>query len=112
MAGEVEHVLVEAHVIAVPLEHDGLEVVVENGPWNPQRLECVDVAAQKALERLVEREARVHRARPRQHEDEARQRPERAPDADLTEMPPVDLRLLAGQRLEAQVRLGFGARAY
>jgi len=55
----------------------------------------LDVAAQEALQRLIEREARVHRARPRQHEDEALQRSAGTADLNRTEMGPIGLRLLA-----------------
>ena len=55
-----------------PLEHDALEVVVEDPRGTPPSVsEREHVAAQEALERLVEREAREQRARPRQHEHEA-----------------------------------------
>ena len=78
----------------------------------PERGEGLDVAAQEALERLIEREAGIDGARPRQHEDEAREHTADAADGERAEVPPVDLGLLAGQRLQAQVRLGARCRAH
>ena len=66
------------------------------------------MAPQEALQRLVQGKAGVDGARPRQHEDEARQQPPAAADRQGAEVAPVDLGLLAGERLQAQVR--FGAR--
>jgi len=66
------------------------------------------VAAQEALERLVQGKAGVDGARPGQHEHEARQHPPAAADRERAEVPPVDLPLLAGQGLQTQV--GFRAR--
>jgi hypothetical protein len=107
--GQLEHARVEADVIADAVEDDALEIVVEDRPRDaPQSREGFDVAAQEALQRLVQGEAGVDGARPRQHEDEARQQPAPAADRQGAEIPPVDLGLLAGQRLQAQVR--FGAR--
>ncbi len=59
-------------VVADPLDDDALQVVVQDPAGDPaERLERERVAAQEGLEGLVEREPRVHRARPRQHEHEA-----------------------------------------
>ena len=99
----------EADVIADALEDDALQIVVEDGAGHAlERGEGLDVPAQEALERLVEGEARVAGARPRQHEHEAREEPGGGADADRAEVAPVDLGLLAGERLEAQVGLGAG----
>ena len=55
----------EADVIADALEYDTLQVVVEQRPRHAaERLEREHVPAQKALQRLVEREAGEHRAGP------------------------------------------------
>ncbi len=75
MPGEIEQSRVKADVIADALEHDALQVVVEQGPRNaPECGERLDMAAHEALQRLVEREAREDRARPRQNHHEARER--------------------------------------
>src|SRR5262249_58518584 len=60
----------------------------------------------EALERLVEGEARVTGARPREHEDEAGEAAHRRAHADRPEVAPVDLALLAGHGLEPQIGLG------
>ncbi len=97
----------EPDVIAGALEDDTLEIVVEDlARHAAERLEGEDVAAHETLERLVEREPRVDRTRPRQHHHEARQRALRRVDLDLAEVSPIDLRLLAGQGREPQERLG------
>ncbi len=97
----------EPDVIAGALEDDTLEIVVEDlARHAAERLEGEDVAAHETLERLVEREPRVDRTRPRKHHHEAGQAPLRRADLDLAEVSPVDLRLLAGQRLEPQERFG------
>ena len=109
VAGELEHARVEADVIADALEDDALQIVVEDGAGHAlEGGEGLDVAAQETLERLVEGEARVARARPREHEHEAREQARGRADADRAEVAPVDLRLLAGEGVEAQVGLGAG----
>jgi hypothetical protein len=71
MPGEFEHPRVEADVIADALEDDALEIVVEDGAGHAaEGGEGLDVAAQETLEGLVEGEARVTGARPRQHQHE------------------------------------------
>jgi DNA-binding NtrC family response regulator len=100
MAGKLEQTWVEADDVADPLEHGGLQVVVENGArYAIERDEGGVVAAQKALERLVENEAGEERPRERQHHHEARQPPARVADGDGPEAAPVDLPLLAGELL-------------
>ena len=111
--GALEDLRVEADVLADAFDDDALEVVVEDPPRHAaEPLECQGVAAQERLEGLVEREARVHRARPRQHQHEARQRPRRGADLDLAEVAPVHLRLLARQRGQPEERLGARRRSH
>ena len=51
--------------IALALEHDAFQVVVQNGSRDAAQLvESLDVAAQKALQGLVERETSKGRSRP------------------------------------------------
>ena len=68
------------------------------------------MAAQEVVHPGVEVEAQEGAARVTQHHHEAHQRALRAPDPDLAEVGPVDLGLLAGQGLEAQIGLGHGSR--
>ena len=109
MAGELEQPGMELDGLALACEHRGLEVVVEERPGRSAKvLEGLDVAAQEALHRLVEREEHVDRAGPAEHHDEGRQRSLGAAHLDLAEVSPVDLGLFAGQRTQAKV--GFGHR--
>ena len=91
----------------LPLQHRALEIVVEQDPRHavPRRERC-DVAAQEALHAGIEEEAQEDPARIAQHHDERHQRAAGAADAEMAEMPPVDLRLLAGQAAQAQIGLG------
>ena len=73
-----------------------------------ERREGPDVPAEEALECLLEREAGVDGAAPGEDEDEAGQRPLGVPDRHLPEVAPVDLALLAGERLQPEI--GLGAR--
>jgi hypothetical protein len=105
VAGELEQPRVEANVRAGPLEDDAFQVVIQQGPRAPaQRGERLDVAAEEALQRLVEGEARVDRAGPGEHEDEARQDAARAPNLHRAEVAPVDLALLGHEGLQPEVR--------
>jgi hypothetical protein len=63
------------------------------------------VAAQEVARALIQVEAQEDPARVREHHHEGHQRPYRLADLDLAEVRPVDLALLAGQRLHAQVGL-------
>src|SRR5205814_1813608 len=113
VAGELENTRVIAHVLAGALEHDALEIVVEQHARRAtEGLEGFDVAADEALERLVEREACIQRPTEAQYHDEARQRALGRADAHLTEARPIDLALLARQRDEVEVRLGLRHRAH
>src|SRR5690606_15852065 len=100
---ELEDAIVKPHVLAGSLEHDALEVVVEDDTRHAAEvLERLGVSAQEALHRLIEREPREHRAAEREHHHEARETTLRALDLDESEVAPVDLRLLAGHRIGAE----------
>jgi hypothetical protein len=109
VAGELQHVRMEADVIADTLEDDALQVVVEDGAGHAlERGEGRDVPPQETLERLVQGETGLAGARPGEHEHEAGELARGAADADRPEVATVDLGLLAGEGLEAQE--GLGAR--
>jgi hypothetical protein len=58
VAGELEQARVEADVLPEALEDHAFQVVIEQGPGDPtQGGEGLDVAAEKALEGLVQGEA-------------------------------------------------------
>jgi len=112
MAGEFEHVRMEADVIADALEDHALQIVVQDGAGHAlEGGEGLDVPRQETLERLVEGEAGGAGARPGEHEHEAREEAGGGADADRPEVPPVDLGLLAGEGLEAQEGLGTSGGA-
>ena len=63
MPGELEQARVELDRIPLAREHRALEIVVEQGPGGALEVrKCLDVAAQEALEGLVEGEQHVDRA--------------------------------------------------
>src|ERR1700694_4399953 len=88
----------KAHGVALALQHRALEIVVEQDTRTsvPGR-EGGDVTAQEALHAGIEEEAQENLARVAQHHDEGHQGTACAAAQEMTKMPPVDLRLLAGQ---------------
>jgi hypothetical protein len=105
VAGKLEKAWVEADHIPDALEHDGLQIVVKKAARNPfERDEGGVMAAEKALDGLIEHEAGEERPRERKRHHEARQPPARVADGDGTEAAPVDLTLLAGQNGQAKER--------
>ena len=112
VAGELKQAGVEANVLAEPFEDDAFQVVIQQGPRDPAHgRERLDVAAEEALQRLVEGEAGVDGAGPGEHEHEARQDAPHPPDLDRAEVAPVDLALLRDQGVEPEVRFGSRGRA-
>ena len=69
------------------------------------------MAAQEVVHALIEIEAQEDLPAEAQHHDEGHQRALGAPDLHVAEVPPVDLALLARQRLQAQIGLGRAARS-
>ena len=113
LAREREQLGVEAHGVAVTLEHDDLGIVEEPLPGG-----AAEVAA-RAHERApqrgraeVEHELGPHRARVGQHHDEDPELARGVLDAQLADVAPVDLGLLADERLDAQEDLALGRRAH
>src|SRR6266545_1512911 len=103
---QVEEHGVEAHRLAAPLQHDDLRVVEE--PLARDAAERVGGAHQRPGERVhgeVEDELAPQSPRMREHDDEDPERPLPAGHADLADVGPVDLCLLAGERLGAEVHL-------
>jgi hypothetical protein len=111
VAGELEQPGMKLDRVALAGEHRALEIVVEKGPGRAlEEGQGLDVSAQEALERLVEGEEHVEGAGPAEHHDEGGQGPARLSDLHVTEVSPVDLGLLTGQRRQAQEGLGLGPR--
>src|SRR5579864_6112368 len=98
MSGECDQSGMKADGIAVALQHCALEIVVEQDTRTsvPGR-EGADVTAQEALHTGIEEEAQENLARVAQHHDKGHQGTACASDHEMTKMPPIDLRLLAGQ---------------
>jgi hypothetical protein len=75
-------------------EDGAAQIIVDQRPWNARpRLKGRDMAAEKALQRLVEGEEGKHGARVRQHHHKSGQRTDAAADADGAKGAPIDLRL-------------------
>ena len=109
MAGEVEDPGIEPDGGAAALQHDALQVVVpELAGHALPRLEGFDMAAQEVAHPGVEVEAQEDPPRVAENHHEAHQAALRAADRHLAEVSPVDLGLLAGKGLEAQIGLGHG----
>ncbi len=69
------------------------------------------MAAEEVGHRCAQIEAQEEMSRVGQHHHEGHQRPLGAADGELAEVRPVDLRLLARQGAQPQVRLGRRPRA-
>lgn len=94
-------------VVADALEDDALEVVVEQHARDATKGgERLDVASNEALHGLVEDEASEESAGVSEGHDEAGEAARGGSDADLSEGGPVDLCLLARERLEGKKGLG------
>jgi hypothetical protein len=98
MSGERDQGGMKADGIALSLQHRALEIVVEQHTRTsiPGR-EGGDVTAQEALHAGIEEEAQENLAGVAQHYDKGHQGTACAADDEMTKMPPIDLRLLAGQ---------------
>jgi hypothetical protein len=69
------------------------------------------MTAQEAVHPGVQEEAQEDHAAVAEHHDEGHQRAPRPTDLQVAEVAPVHLRLLTGQRAQAQVGLGWRPRA-
>ena len=111
MAGKLQQVGVEADGVADALDDGALEVVVEHDTRHrPERVEGADVAGQEVRHAHAVEEAQVDAPGVRQHHDEGHELAAGLADLDAAEDGPVDLGLLAGQRAQAQIRLGRRTR--
>jgi hypothetical protein len=68
------------------------------------------MAPQEALHPRIQEEAQKNLPRVVQHHDAGHQQTPRAADLEVAEMAPVDLRLLAGQAAQPQIRFRWTAR--
>jgi hypothetical protein len=110
MGGEFQQRGMEADGIALPLEYDTFQVVVEQDPGQPTPgREGGLVATQEVGHARIEEEAQEEPTREAQHHHEGHQGAFGLAKAERAEMPPVNLRLLARQGLQAQVSLRLWA---
>ena len=109
VAGHVEQVGMEARGVAVALQHHRLGVVEQPLPGGA--LHPGGAAHQGTAQRVsgeLEHQLGPQRARIRQHHQEHPQRALATRDRERADVRPVDLGLLAGERLESQEHLGLG----
>src|SRR6202041_585081 len=103
VGAQFEQAGIEKNLAAAPFQHGGLEVVVENrARLAVPELKGMYMTAQKVLHRLVEKELQIQGARIGQRHHEAGQGPAGPAHHNVTEVRPVDLRLLTGKALQAQ----------
>lgn len=86
MRAQLDQAGIEQNLIAAPLQHGCLEIVVENhARLTVPRLKGVNVAAQEVFRRLIEEELQKQRARIRQRHHEAGQGAAGAAHHDIAE---------------------------
>lgn len=97
------------NVLAAPLQHGRAKVAIQDDArLSRPGLERVNMAPQKVLHRLIEEELQIQSAGVGQRHDEAGQGALGAAHHHMAEVRPIDLRLLAGKHLQAQI--GFADR--
>src|SRR5580658_2969237 len=95
----------KVNLIAATLQHRALEIVVKNHARLPVPIrKRMHVAAQEILHGLVEEELQIQGSGIRQRHHEAGQGSLGAAHHHVSKVSPVNLRLLAGKRLELQER--------
>src|SRR5450432_164098 len=93
---------IEPNDVAAPLKHGAFEIVVEQHARHAaEECKSVDVPAEEIEHRGAEKEAQIHLPRETQHHHEGPQDSLGASDLHLSEVRPVDLRLLTGERFQA-----------
>ena len=111
VGSELEQLGIEANDVTVPLEHGAFQIVVEQDPRHAaEEPESVHMSAQEERHRRSKEEAEEDLPREAEHHHERPQNALGAADLKLSEVRPVDLRLLARQRSEALKRLRRLAR--
>jgi hypothetical protein len=103
---EGEELRVEADRVADAIEHDALQIVVEDGTRHPgPAREGLLVPGEEVRKIVAGEEPKEDRARVGEDHDEADEGPLRLADADRTEVPPVHLGLITGEGPQPQVGL-------
>ena len=106
---EFEETGVEVDSIAAALQDHAAEIVgLDAARRSTPILEGMDVAEEKILQALVEKELQPQGAAVGESEDEAGQTTAGAADGNFPEVGPVGLRLLAGESAQAEKSLAAG----
>ena len=106
VAGEVQEARIELDGLADVVQDHALQVVVEDVSGDAaEEFEGAAVHCDEGLQSLVEREVDEDCPRPGEDHAEGRERALRVADAEVAEVAPVDLGLLARVDLDAQINL-------
>jgi hypothetical protein len=109
VAAQFEQPRLKVDGVTTAFEDDGFEIVIENDSGTAAPLtKGMDVAQQKVLQGLIEKELEIEGAAVGECEHEAGQATLRTADSDLTKAGPVSLRLLGGEGGKAQEGFLFG----
>ena len=85
----------EADRVAEALQNDLFHIIVQDGSWKTLPItESIDVSAEQAFQRLIEKELEIESPAVGEGDDEAGEFPESAADFDLAERSSVGLGLL------------------
>jgi len=108
MAAEFDQPRVKTYGITLPVQNGRAKVVVNNDPGSSAPvLKRADMASKKVFQCLIEEKLEIAGARIRERKDKTGQAPARAADLDFTEMRPIDLGLLARERVQPKEYFGF-----
>ena len=103
---------VETDGLSFAFEHRALQVIVQSDPGNrAPGFKGLNMAAQEVLHVCAQEEAQEDASGPRQDHHKGHQWPLCLSDLDVTKVTPIALTLFTGQGAQAQVSLGWGARA-
>src|SRR5437764_4037635 len=105
MRAQLDQPGVKLDLIAAALQHGAFEIVIKNHSRLPGPiLKRMHVAAEEILHGLIEEELQIQSSGIRQRHHEAGQGSLGAAHHHVPKVSPIDLRLLAGKRLELQER--------
>src|ERR1700752_1679138 len=109
VAGHLQNTRVKPDCVAMSFEHDGAEIIIQNGSRDATpRAECMHVAEQEVLYRLVKEELQPQGAAVRKREHKTGEAALCPADRDLSEVSPVCLGLFSRQGGQAEERLPCG----
>jgi hypothetical protein len=112
MRRECQHCGVETDGLSLAFEHGALQVIVQSDPGNrAPGFKGLNVATQEVLHVCAQEETQEDASGPRQDHNESHEWALCLSDLDVTKVSPIALTLFTGQGAQAQVSLGWGARA-